>query len=56
MISKRFAVIKHNDLVYGDLIFNDEPDLVMFRYNDDNEKFLSQEELQKIKMLVSGVI
>ena len=32
MISKSIAVIEHNDLVYGDLIFNDEPDLAMFRY------------------------
>ena len=55
MISKSIAVIEHNDLFYGDLIFNDEPDLAMFRYK--NEKFVSHEELQNIKMLASeGVI
>ena len=53
MISKSIAVIKHNDLFYGDLIFNDEPDLAMFRYKNENEKFVSHEELQNIKMLGS---
>ena len=57
MISKSIAVIEHNDLFYGDLIFNDEPDLAMFRYKNENKNFLSHEELQNIKMLVSeGVI
>ena len=57
MISKSIAVIEHNDLFYGDLIFNDKPDLAMFRYKNENKKFLSHEELQNIKMLASeGVI
>ena len=56
MISKSIAVIEHNDLFYGDLIFNDEPDLAMFRYKNENEKFVSHEELQNIKMMASGVI
>ena len=57
MISKSIAVIEHNDLFYGDLIFNDEPDLAMFRYKNENEKFVSHEELQNIKMLaLEGVI
>ena len=30
IISKSIAVIEHNDHFYGDLIFNDEPDLAMF--------------------------
>ena len=51
MISKSIAVIEHNDLFYGDLIFNDEPDFAMFRYKSENEKFVSHEELQNIKML-----
>ena len=53
MISKSIAVIEHNDLFYSDLIFNDEPDLAMFRYKNENEKFVSHEELQNIKMLAS---
>ena len=56
MISKSIAVIEHNDLFYGDLIFNDEPDLAMFRYKNENEKVLSHEELKNIKMLASDVI
>ena len=57
MISKSIAVIEHNDLFYGDLIFHDEPDLAMFLYKNENEKFVSHEELQNIKMLASeGVI
>ena len=57
MISISIAVIEHNDLFYGDLIFNDEPDLATFRYKNKNGKFLSHEELQNIKMLASeGVI
>ena len=57
MISKSIAVIEHNDLFYGDLIFNDDPDLAMFRYKNENEKFVSHEELQNIKILASeGVI
>ena len=57
MISKSIAVIEHNDLFYGDLIFNDESDLAMFRYKNENDKFVSHEKLQNIKMLASeGVI
>ena len=57
IISKSIAVIEHNDLFYGDLIFNDEPDVAMFRYKNENKKFVSHEELQNIKMLASeGVI
>ena len=57
IISKSIAVIEHYDLFYGDLIFNDEPDLAMFWYKNENEKFVSHEELQNIKILASeGVI
>ena len=31
IIFKSITVIKHDDLVVGDGIFNDEPDLAMFR-------------------------
>ena len=57
MISKSIAVIEHNDLFYGNFIFNDEPDLAMFWYKNENEKFVTHKELQNIKMLASeGVI
>ena len=57
IISKYIAVIEHNDLFYGDLIFNDEPDLAMFRYKNENANFVSHKKLQNIKMLASeGVI
>ena len=57
MISKSIAVIQHNDLFYGDLIVNDEPDLAMFRYKNEYEKFVSHGKLQNIKILASeGVI
>ena len=56
MISKSIAVIEHNDLFYNDLVFNDEPDLAMFRNKNENEKFVSHEELQHIKILASVVI
>ena len=32
MILKSITVIKYDDLVFGDAIFNDEPDHAMFRY------------------------
>ena len=50
MISKNIAVIEHADLINNDLIFNDEPNLAMFRYKNENEKFMSHEELHNIKM------
>ena len=53
MISKSIAVIEHNDLFFGYLIFNDKPDLAMFRHKNENKKFVTHEELQNIKMLAS---
>ena len=50
MISKNIAVIDHNDFFIGDTIFNDEPDLAMFRYQRTNDKFMSNKELHNIKM------
>ena len=55
MISKSIAVIEHDDLFIGDAIFNDELDLAMFRYKNENEKFMSHEELHNIKMTPEGV-
>ena len=37
MISKSIIVIEHDDLLIGDVIFNKEPDLEMFRYKNVNE-------------------
>ena len=34
-------------------IFNNEPDLAMFRYKNTNDKFMSHEELHNIKMQCS---
>ena len=33
-----------------DAIFNNKPDLTMFRYKNTNDKFMSNEELHNIKM------
>ena len=41
MIAKNIAVIKHADLFNGDLIFNDEQNLAMYWYNNENKKFIS---------------
>ena len=32
MILKSITVIEHDDLLFGEAILNDEPDLAMFRY------------------------
>ena len=37
IISKSIIVIEHDDLFSGDVIFNKEPDLEMFRYKNVNE-------------------
>ena len=37
MISKSITIIEHDDLFIGDVIFNKEPDLEMFRYKNVNE-------------------
>ena len=37
MISKSIIVIEHDDLFIGDVIFNKEPNLEMFRYKNVNE-------------------
>ena len=50
IISKGSAVIEHYDLLIGDAIFNNEPNLAMFRYKNTNEPFMSHEELHNIKM------
>ena len=46
MISKNIAVIEHDDFFIDDAIFNNEPDLAMFRYKNTNDKCMSHEELQ----------
>ena len=32
MILKNITVIEHDDFLFGGAIFNDDPDLAMFRY------------------------
>ena len=57
MILKSITVIEHDDLFFGDEIFNDDPDLAMFRYKKET-KIVSHENLENdIKMQVSkGVL
>ena len=56
MILKSITVIEH-DLFFGGAIFNDDPDLAMFRYKKET-KIVSHENLENdIKMQVSkGVL
>ena len=44
-ILKSITVIEHDDLFFGDAIFNDEPDLAMFRYKKENKKIVNHENL-----------
>ena len=57
MILKSIIVIEHDDLFFGEAIFNDDPDLAMFRYKK-GKKIVSHENLDHdIKMQVSkGVL
>ena len=51
MMLKSITVIEHYDLLFGDAIFNDEPDLTMFRNKKENKKIVSDEDLDHdIKM------
>ena len=53
MILKSITVIDNDDLFFGDSIFNDDPDLGMFRYNKE-KNIVSHENLDHdIKMQVS---
>ena len=38
MILKSITVIEQDDFVFGDAIFNDEPDLAMCRYKKEKQK------------------
>ena len=52
MIITSITIIEHDDLVFGDAIFNDEFDLAMFRYKRE-KKIVSLENLDHdIKMQV----
>ena len=57
MILNRITVIEHDDLFFGGDIFNDDPDLAMFRYKKET-KIVRHENLENdIKMQVSkGVL
>ena len=45
MILKSITVIEHDDIFFGEAIFNDEPDLAMCRYKIENKKILSHKNL-----------
>ena len=47
MILKSITVIEHDDLFFGNAIFNDEPDLAMFRFKKQT-KIVSHENLDMI--------
>ena len=53
MILKSITVIEHDDLVFGDAIFNDEPDLSMFRFIKEKQIVSHQKLDHDIKMQVS---
>ena len=36
----RITIIKHEDLFFGGAIFTEEPDLAMFRYNEEAKELL----------------
>ena len=56
MILKSITVIEHDDLFFGGAIFNDDPDLAMFRYKKEKQ-IVSHENLENdIKMQVSKVV
>ena len=53
MILKSITVIELDDLFFGDAIFNDEPDLAMFRYKKEKKIVTHENFGNDIKMQVS---
>ena len=54
LILKSITVFEHDHLCFGDAIFNDQPDLVMLRYNKEDKTFVSHNKLNNdIKIEVS---
>ena len=47
MLSMNITFIEHEDLFFGNTSFNDESELAMFRYKDDNKNYVSDEELSR---------
>ena len=45
MILKSITVIEHDNFCFGEAIFNNEPDLAMFRYKEEDIKLVSHEKL-----------
>ena len=45
MILKSITVIEHDDLFFGETIFNDEPDLAMFRNKKEDKNIVKHENL-----------
>ena len=54
---KNITVIENNDIIFGNAIFNEEPDLEMFRYKKEEKKIESQKDFDyDIKMQVPKVV
>ena len=47
MLSMNITFIEHEDLFFGKTAFNDESELGMFRYKDDDNTYVSDEELSR---------
>ena len=45
MILKSITVIEHDDLYFGQAIFNNEPDLAMFRYKKEDKQIVNHKNL-----------
>ena len=53
IILKSIIVIKHDHLFFGDVIFNDKPDLALFRYKKEKKIVTHENFDHDIKMQVS---
>ena len=47
MLSMNITFIEHEDLFFGGTSFNDESEIAMFRYNDDDKNYVSDKELAR---------
>ena len=45
MILRSITVIEHDDLIFGEAILNDKPDLAMFRHKKEDKKIVNHENL-----------
>ena len=57
IIFKNITVIENNYIIFGNAIFNDEPDPEMFRYKKEDKKIESHKDFDyDIKMQVPKVV